>query len=128
MVTVKALRTWLQGLGDAELIGVSEDGHAITTAEGVDYYEIGRMPLCFPPSDPDAPDPPDGFVRCQGVDYGCGDPECLDCYEALPTPRPKSPPICSGCGEEGHYRDDCPDRGTDAERAFGVSRSEPEAE
>jgi hypothetical protein len=31
--------------------------------------------------DPDAPTPPAGLQPKPGVEYGCGDPQCADCYE-----------------------------------------------
>lgn len=37
--------------------------------------------------DPDAPDVPKGLRPRVGVEYGCGDPACRDCYE----PKPAAP-------------------------------------
>jgi hypothetical protein len=33
------------------------------------------------PLDPDAPAPPPGLRPRPGVEYGCGDPDCSQCYE-----------------------------------------------
>lgn len=33
--------------------------------------------------DPDAPLVPKGMRPCVGVEYGCGDPLCRDCYEPM---------------------------------------------
>lgn len=36
----------------------------------------------FPQLDQDAPPVPDGLRPRDGVEFGCGNPTCTDCYEA----------------------------------------------
>lgn len=37
----------------------------------------------WPRLSPDAPIVPDGLQPCEGVEYGCGDSRCTDCYKPL---------------------------------------------
>jgi hypothetical protein len=44
----------------------------------------------FPQLHPDAPFVADGKQPKEGVEYGCGDMDCTECYENIPTPETAS--------------------------------------
>lgn len=47
----------------------------------------------YPHLHPDAPAVPKGLQPRPGVEYGCGDPKCRDCYQVIP-PHQLRPEDC----------------------------------